>query len=339
MAAKKGNTNRLEKHRVDIGLRYLEKYPDLPTLTLAKLLHKDEPLNFLSIANARSFIRHYRGLNARKPVCVTKFITDDTQPKNPWVLKIKSHTPAVVKWKLPIANKKLLCLFDVHIPFQDNDALQLALDYGEEQGIDSIFLGGDLADIWELSDHEKNPNERVSVVEEFEVIREFLVYLRDRFKGKPIYYKPGNHEQRWERFFMRKAPELYGFTEFRLDVILKLGELGIEYLPHNSITYAGKLLLEHGDKIKGSGGVNPARTALLRFKRPVIVGHFHRSTSVNDNVYDGENRMAWSSGCLCGLSPNFLPLNEWIHGFAIVDLHEGGNFTMHNKIIINGKVH
>jgi hypothetical protein len=217
--------------------------------------------------------------------------------------------------------------------------LQTALEFGEKNEIDSIFINGDFADFYEVSDHEKDPSERVSIADELEMVRETLRHLRHRFDGKPIYYKPGNHEKRWERYLMRKAPELLGIAEFRLDVILKLGEIGIQFLPHNSISYAGKLLIEHGDKIKGSGGVNPARTALLRFKRPVTVGHFHRSTSVNDNVYDGENRMAWSSGCLCGLQPNYLPLNEWIHGFQMVEIESSGNFTMHNKIIINGKVH
>lgn len=156
----------------------------------------------------------------------------------------------------------------------------------------------------------------------------------------PIYFIPGNHEARLQRFLRVKAPELLGNEEFELKSLLRCGEHRIEYLEHFSKVFFGKLLIEHGDKLRGAGGVNPARTLLLKFKRPTICGHFHRTTSANHNVYDDTHMMAWSTGCLCELEPDYMPVNEWNHGAAIVErLSDDGHFRVDNFQIINGKVY
>lgn len=60
-------------------LEYLEKWPDLPTLTLAKLIYndKDNYKVFNSIEHARDIIRYYRGLRGdknRKDLSTTKYL-------------------------------------------------------------------------------------------------------------------------------------------------------------------------------------------------------------------------------------------------------------------------
>ena len=322
----------------NIVFSYLEKYPNLPALTLSKLIYKENSNVFKSIENIRGYIRVYRKSPKNNNIKNKDYFDKKEQPKNPFVLPAERSAPWST-WILPTSCKKVLILSDIHVPFSDYKAVKTAIEYGIKYNVDAVFLNGDIMDCAELSDHEKNPNERVSFADELEDTKELLKYLRFEFKGKPIYYIPGNHENRLERFLMRKAPELLGVAEFRLDVLLKMGEMGIEYIPHGSKCYMGKLLVEHGDKLKGSGGVNPARTALLKFKRPVVVGHFHRTNAVNDRVYDGEHRMAWSLGCLCNLEPAYMQANEWCHGFAIVDIEENGKFTVSNKIIIDGTVH
>jgi hypothetical protein len=97
-------------------------------------------------------------------------------------------------------------------------------------------------------------------------------------------------------------------------------------------------MVEHGDKMKGSGGVNPARTLFLKLKRHSICGHFHRTTENTAKVYDDEVVVTYSTGCLCELEPGYLEINEHNHGFAIIEM-DGVNFTVNNKKIIKGKVY
>ena len=48
---------------------------------------------------------------------------------------------------------------------------------------------------------------------------------------------------------------------------------------------------------------------------------------------------AWAVGCLCGLSPDYMPINDWNLGFAFITRENDGNFSVENKKIINGYIH
>lgn len=57
----------------------LEKFPDTPSKTLARMLYNDNPLLFADIEEARSFIRSYRGVAGkykRRYTKVTKYYKD-----------------------------------------------------------------------------------------------------------------------------------------------------------------------------------------------------------------------------------------------------------------------
>lgn len=47
----------------------------------------------------------------------------------------------------------------------------------------------------------------------------------------------------------------------------------------------------------------------------------------------------WSTGCLCDLHPDYAPLNKWNHGFAFVEVFNGGKFEVQNLFISDGKVY
>lgn len=317
----------------------LKRFPDTPTLTLAKKIYKEHSKIFKSIEFVRWKINYYRGKNGiknKKHLSQKGLIKEEEGSRCPFNLP-ESHAVIKKPFKLPTSIKKVLVLSDIHFPFQDNEAITAALKYGKKEGIDCIFLNGDILDMYSLSFHEKDPR-KWNISLELEMGREFLKMLRKNFSC-PIYFIPGNHEIRIERYLRVKAPELLDIQEFKLDVLLRMREHDVIYLEHSSKVYFGKLLVEHGDKMKGSGGVNPARTLLQRFKRPTMCGHFHRTSTANGRIYDGDGLMAWSLGCLCGLEPDYMELNEWNHGGAIVDIEPNGNFRVNNFQIINGKVY
>jgi hypothetical protein len=53
---------------------------------------------------------------------------------------------------------------------------------------------------------------------------------------------------------------------------------------------------------------------------------------------DGHYHGGFSTGCLCELSPDYMPYNEWVHGFAVVIMKPGGNFSVQNLTIENGEI-
>jgi len=319
---------------------YLYKFPYHPKLTVAKLLYKDHPKLYRSIEHARSTIRVITGTHGKKNKIQIKDksqITEITNERNVWNF-FKSFEPEKpVRFELPKSIKRVGLIGDIHFGYHDTEAIRGALEFFKLREVDCIFLNGDILDFYALSFHEKDPRKR-NVGDELELCRQFLDLLNEMFPKAVKYFIPGNHENRLQRYLMLKAPELLGVNEFKLEVLLKLGEKKINYIPHGSDVYFGKLLVEHGDKMRGSGGVNPARSALLKFKRPVLINHFHRTTSANNSVYDDSPMMAWSVGCLCQLKADYLPVNEWNHGCTVIDMI-GDEYRVHNKIIINGEVY
>lgn len=326
-----------------IASKYIEslciKFPDTPTMTLAKKAYEERPELFLNVENARTRVRIKRGLSGeslRKNTADKSLYKKAEYKYNPFELP-ESKTEKRSKWKLPASIKKVLLLSDIHFPYQDNEALTTALNYGKEEKVDAIFLNGDILDFYQLSFHEKDPRV-TSIAEELEMGRNFFKILRASFPKANIYYIIGNHEQRMERYLRVKAPELLDVAEFRIDVLLRVAEYGIEYIEHGTKCFFGKLLVEHGDKMKGSGGVNPARTLYLKMKRHAICGHFHRTTEATEKIYDGDVHVTYSTGCLCELEPRYMEVNNHNHGFAIVEM-SGDNFKVSNKKIVNGKVY
>lgn len=314
-------------------------FPTKSTLTLAKILYGKYTESFKNIESARSMIRGYRGEISRGIRDKSK-VTPQSTPKtlNPYLLP-ESHSHKKEAFVLPKSSKKILLLSDIHIPYQDNEAIEAAVEYGIKNGVDTVYLNGDTLDFFGCSFHEKDARKRPRMSEELEMGRQFLDWLRFKFPTQQIYFIPGNHCQRIERYLVVKAPELLGIDEFSLATLLRLGEKKIHWLDHKSKVYFGKLLVEHGDKMHGAGGVNPARSLLLKFKRSTICGHFHRTSQANSKIYDGDIQMAWSTGCLCELEPGYMEVNEHNHGAAIVEVFDNGNFKVNNFQIINGKVY
>ena len=316
-------------------------FPKKGTLTLAKILYGKYPEAFKNLEAARSMIRGYRG-ELKRGIRDKSKVTPQSTPKtlNPFSMP-DSHVFKKEAFILPKSSKKILLLSDIHIPYHDIEAIEGAVEYGIKEGVDTIYLNGDILDFFGCSFHEKDARKRPRMSEELDMGRQWLDWLRHKFPTQQIYFIPGNHEHRLERYLIVKAPELLGIEEFNLATLLRLGEKRIHWLEHKSKVYFGKLLVEHGDKMKGSGGINPAKTLLDRSKRPTICGHFHRTSSANDKIYDdnGNILMAWSTGCLCDLEPEYMEQNKHNHGAAIINIEENGKFRVHNFPIINGKVY
>lgn len=324
----------------EVALQYCNDWPDVPSMTLAKKMYSENKALFNSLEHARSKIRLYRGQSGkelRKRIKEKENFKPLTYDTNPFKLP-ESQTVKANVFTLPTSIKKVLLIGDLHIPYHDNEAIQAAIDYGKSQNVDCVYLNGDVTDMYQVSFHEKDPR-KTSIKEEFELTRQFFAYLRQEFPLATIYYIPGNHEYRMERYLRVKAPELLDVDEFRLDVLLKVRDYNIIHIPHGSKVYFGKLLVEHGDKLRGAGGVNPARTLSLKLKRHTICHHFHRTTESISKVYDGEPVICFSVGALCEMEPHYLQINEHNLGGAIVELLPGGEFKVDNFKIVNGKIY
>lgn len=326
---------------------YLEKAAKnkTPKKTLAKIIHAENPGLFDTIENVRSLIRTYtgqRGTNAEKKSLLDRneiteypsltkedfaarfYFPSDAQINEPYILK-----PG--RWGI---------CSDIHYPYHSPAALEIFLEHCYKSGIHYLLLNGDFMDFYEISDFVKDRRMRTVSDEIYGFRDEILPVLKNNFAK--IVLKVGNHEWRWTKFLRKQAPALLGFEEFRLNEILRLSQLNFDFVENTQMIKAGSLDIWHGHEIKGSPfiPVNPARSAMIKYKGNIIVGHHHRTSFEPMQLANGTSYGAWSTGCLCDLNPEYYPTAHtvWNHGFAELELEESGEFMIQNWRIINGKV-
>jgi predicted phosphodiesterase len=321
---------------------YRERYPDLSTLKLARIIYQENNLLFKDVEDARSRLRYIEGKTGskhRKAVQSTKFYMKEARSKNPYNLP-ESHQEKREAYILPKGCDNILLISDLHIPYHDIDAITLALEYGQKEKVNTILINGDLIDNHQVSKFESNPKKR-SVKQEFDATKVFLVCLRSAFPDAQIYWLKGNHCIRWEKFLLMKVREIWDDPYFTLEERLRLNEERVIMLDDKTLVKAGKLSITHGHHVfKGVfSPVNPARGAFLRAKQSVIVGHLHRSSYHPEVDLDGKVIGCWSTGCLCELKPDYSPLvSNSQHGFAHILVEGNGDYTVKNYQIINGKI-
>lgn len=323
--------------RAKVVTSYLEKFPKIQSLTLAKKVYKENVALYKDVEDARAVIRRYRGAagdHGRKYLKDTRFVNQKPEPpKLP-----KSEKENKQTYIFPTQCNKILIISDIHAPYHDPEAIELALNYGVEHKANTVLINGDLIDFYMLSRFEKDVRKR-SVKYEIDCVRDILKYIRYKFPLATIVYYLGNHDHRFNKYMVQKAPELLDIEEFNLYSLLKCAENNIILLDNNRGTKIGKLNVRHGHEFYGSGGVFPARAYFLKAKDNILVSHVHRTSEYTTPNINKKISGGFSIGCLSDLDPDYSPNCEYNLGFAMVTiLDKEGNFRVENKRIINGTV-
>jgi predicted phosphodiesterase len=243
----------------------------------------------------------------------------------------KEYTSA----RLPEHLKKIGILSDIHVPFHSLEALTCAIKYLREQEIDCLYLNGDTFDFYSISRHEKEKDLR-DFPREIEMARNFLQKLRDIFPTIPIYFKAGNHENRFQRYLFSQAEEFAGLHELQFDKFFRMDHLKIEWVEDWQGMEMGDLLVCHGHEIM-AGGMNPSQTTFNKTFCNTLIGHVHRTTSTIKKNGFKKFIHSYSTGCLTHLSPKYYPFAQHNHGFALVEITDGLS-KVRNLMIKDGKI-
>jgi len=326
-------------YKGEIVREYLAKYPELSTRGLARLLVKELPLDFTSETSSVGIVRFHRGEHGQHAAKTLIGMRTEKERRQAiaWNKLPKSDYEPQVPFKIPTGNNRILILSDIHIPYHDEGALSTALEWGYKNNPNAIILNGDTMDMYQASRFVKDRRLR-DLAGEIEMTRDFLRQLKDEF-ACPIYFKIGNHEDRWETYLKTCAPELLGIADFELQNVLRFGELGVTLIKSQQVIKAGGLNIMHGHEFGSSvfSPVNAARGLYMRSKTSTIVGHHHQTSEHSEKDLNGNVVTCWSMGSLCGLSPDYMPYNKWNHGFAWVET-SGEDYEVRNLRIIKNKV-
>lgn len=227
---------------------------------------------------------------------------------------------------------------DIHFPFEDRQSYKLFLKVVRAVSPHLIFLGGDVADCYAVSKYDKDPTRKLHLQEELDYTVENLAKLRTAAPKAQIQFLEGNHEQRVWRFLQSKAEEVSQLRAIQLPNLLKLDDLGIEWIPNGTRTKHGKLWHIHGNEI-GGGGQNPARLKYLRLMCNVIFGHLHTLQSHIQPRYDDEPQGSWANGCMCDLSPDYLHFaHTWVQSFHFIEYARSGLFHVEPVELMGARI-
>lgn len=323
----------------DIAKRLCTTHPDATTRSLARRLVA-ESNNALTLEQARKRIMRQFGRNGKQDRIKSKPVADRPPRVSGHVYMMpksmtEQWTPHVLDVTGPVG-----ILSDVHVPYHSEVAVAAAVDHLKTQGLSALLLNGDIADFYAISRYMKDPKRR-DFKGELEAVRSFLQWLRQEFPGIPIVLKCGNHEERWQHWLFQHAAEISDDPRMSLSAWLNLKEHSIDLVEDQRPVMLGKLPVLHGHELpKGMAApVNVARGAFLRTLSSCLVGHSHRTSNhAESNMWHHETA-CWSTGCLCDLRPEYAKFNRWNHGFALVTVHDGGAFDVHNyRVMLDGTV-
>ena len=315
------------------------KFKDTPSLTLAKKLFAENPEVYTNEEYARTIIRTIRGkigAKNKKELADKSLVDTKPRPLNPFALP-KSY--AKKRRHVEVKGTKFLILCDVHIPYQDNEALTVAINEGVRQGCDAVILNGDALDCHMISDFVKDPRKR-KFKDELYAMRQFVDTLRGQFPNAHIYYKEGNHEERYWRYMRIKAPELFDIDAFDFASLCHLDKHNITWIDGKSKLNIGKLSIFHGHEFGKQflPSVNVARGLFMKTKVSALCGHHHQTAEHNERDANGKFITCWGVGCLSELSPDYNPYSKYNHGFAIVEKGTNGNYSVKNLRIHEGQI-
>jgi predicted phosphodiesterase len=320
------------------------RFPKTPIKALGRKLYNENKESFRDSEDARNCINKAVGKAGGgnlKEAAIKNGLFRPDENKNPMGLpeaEPEDFTPYQITGK---KHSRLLVINDVHIPYHSVEACTAAISWGKKEKVDGVVINGDMLDFYQLSRFDKNPKAR-NFAYELEQGRQFLQVLQKQLKDVPMYYKLGNHEERYEKFLQTKAPELLDIEEFHLKNLLHAKKYNTVVIDEKRIIRLNHLNVVHGHEFTAGfiAPVNIARGLFLRTNAAAIQGHHHRSSDHTETTLDRKTIPTWSIGCLCGLTPKYMPVNKWNHGAAIVDLCSNGKeYEVRNKKIIEGKIY
>ena len=309
--------------------QYCAENPAMPNRTLARKIMFESNIG-KSLESIRERVRAFRGLAGKgSKRTMKRFDYESIKLGIP-----QSDAQNYVPFKLPDGLKKGLLMSDTHLPYHDIDALTYALEDGYNEDVDFIILNGDIIDCYQLSSFKKDPLMR-SFKGEIDIAKAFFTMIREMFPKAYILYKFANHEARLNTYLFSHAQSLVGVEEMTLDKLLDLKSFNIHHVSDKRIIQAGKLSILHGDEYCGgqSTPIGPARVLFMKAHDVACCGHWHRTSEYTERSIMNKTITCWSIGCLCNMNPDYSPLNNWNHGYAILHMGQKGAFTIYNKRI------
>ena len=153
--------------------------------------------------------------------------------------------------QLKLENGIVIIGSDIHIPFQDDKAVDAFCDYCKEIQPSAIILNGDVLDFYKLSRFIKG--EGRNPYEEISACRDLLKKIKTDCPNSKVYYVIGNHETRLETYVLNNAPHLASLVE-DVFTIIKTNEFGV--IGCSEVLINDTFVCTHGKMLGSKAGLS-----------------------------------------------------------------------------------
>lgn len=210
-------------------------------------------------------------------------------------------------------SKVELLIPDVHIPEQNQKAVEWAVREGRDHCPRGVTILGDTVNVNSLSRFKKTMKMAGSLCKEVKQGREFYEWFDKQFRKARIRYMLGNHEARVWSYLVNRAPELSELPELAFKQLFGVPERWEVHEYGNFVKEQG-VLLQHGKK----WGQATCRSNLL-LGCSSVQGHSHR-VRLLDHRYAGSRKIVTAAelGCLCNFGPSYSKLTDWCHAYGFL---------------------
>ena len=218
----------------------------------------------------------------------------------------------------------IVALGDVHAPYHDGRAIELACGLLVAVKPDVVIHLADGIDFYQLSSFDKEPDRVLELQDDLDqayAVNKTLLSAAPAAEW--LYLDNGNHERRLWRYLTRH-PEIAGLEVLNLANLLRLSDLRWELVPEYEVL-AKRLVLTHGESYSKHAGWGAKKELEKRYyQQSVVMGHTHKIGSITAR---GPRLMVagWEVGCLCTLEPDYRANPNWQQGLAVITLSEQSN--------------
>lgn len=233
---------------------------------------------------------------------------------------------------------KILAVYDLHYP--KHIPLQTLLDFSKDFKPTDFILGGDTWDLdiishWNDANF-KNigfDNIRCRLWDEADQLKRLLMRFRLAMPKAKFWFIEGNHCL-WLRGFSDKYPQM---QDLSISTLLDFKSFKINLIPATpgkDFVKIGKLYFKHGHQY---GTQYPAKQAVERSKKSVVIGHHHGRMEWGDysDVDASDNHIGVLVPCYCKRDVEYgqgKP-NKWCTGFFTACVSTTGNFSHHVQLV------
>jgi UDP-2,3-diacylglucosamine pyrophosphatase LpxH len=213
---------------------------------------------------------------------------------------------------------------DVHFPFEDKRAWELALKLIHAAQPDLVWIGGDFIDCYAVSSFSRDPKRVVNFQEEIDAAIGGLKEVRQAAPQAHIKYNvEANHEIRLLHA-LRAQPAFSSIRALAMPKLLEFDRFNI--LAVYGKCKVGRLWHIHGHEV-GGGSVFPARTVYNKLQANLIMGHYHKAQVHYNTLLDDTSHVSICNPCLCELDQEYIKGKaQWQQGLTFIEYLDNGDF-------------